>query len=327
MNPHPTIDILLATYNSSAYLPIQIRSLQNQTHTDWRLLVHDDGSTDDTVAIVRSFVADDSRITFLEDGKTFHSAPANFLHLLNHSTAPFCIFCDADDIWLENKLEVLYEAISRRDVSRPQAVWCNSYIYESDTARISGFATLAALHKLRDILFSNAGIQGCAILFNKALRLRMLPAPSCVAMHDHLLCLAALTFGELTYIPMRLMLYRRHSNTVTGHTDSSMSERIRHFLRNGKPVLDATHYEAIHAFYEQHHADMSSEVQEVFRRFFLYAHRGRISNAIHALRDGFRLHGKCYFLCIKLLLRPLMGAEKRSKKILYIVEKVKTRVR
>lgn len=51
----PQIDILMATYNGGEYIAAQIRSLQNQTFSDWHLIVHDDGSTDDTLQIVNDF--------------------------------------------------------------------------------------------------------------------------------------------------------------------------------------------------------------------------------------------------------------------------------
>lgn len=51
----PQIDILMATYNGGEYIAAQIRSLQNQTFSDWHLIVHDDGSTDDTMKIVNDF--------------------------------------------------------------------------------------------------------------------------------------------------------------------------------------------------------------------------------------------------------------------------------
>ena len=51
----PQIDILMATYNGGEYIAAQIRSLQNQTFSDWHLIVHDDGSTDDTLKIVNDF--------------------------------------------------------------------------------------------------------------------------------------------------------------------------------------------------------------------------------------------------------------------------------
>lgn len=49
------IDILLATYNGAEYIATQVRSLQSQTFADWCLLVHDDGSTDNTLEILEQF--------------------------------------------------------------------------------------------------------------------------------------------------------------------------------------------------------------------------------------------------------------------------------
>jgi rhamnosyltransferase len=48
----PKIDILMATYNGEKYIREQIESLQNQSYRNWTLLISDDGSTDNTLAIV-----------------------------------------------------------------------------------------------------------------------------------------------------------------------------------------------------------------------------------------------------------------------------------
>ena len=58
----PKLDILMATYNGEAYISQQIYSLQQQTFTDWRLLIHDDGSTDRTIEIIRELAATDQRL-------------------------------------------------------------------------------------------------------------------------------------------------------------------------------------------------------------------------------------------------------------------------
>ena len=76
------IDILLATYNGAAYIREQIGSILQQTVADWHLLVHDDGSTDGTVDIVREYVQADKRIRLVEDGERHLGVAKNFLHLL-----------------------------------------------------------------------------------------------------------------------------------------------------------------------------------------------------------------------------------------------------
>ena len=61
------IDILMATYNGEAYIEEQIRSILAQSFVDWRLLVHDDGSTDHTIAIVEQLAREDARCTLTLD--------------------------------------------------------------------------------------------------------------------------------------------------------------------------------------------------------------------------------------------------------------------
>ena len=185
------IDILLATYNGAEYIATQVRSLQSQTFADWCLLVHDDGSTDNTLEILEQFAKNDNRIRIVNDGKRFHNCALNFMHLLGVSDAPFCIFCDQDDVWLENKLQVMYDAILSKDNTQPQAVYSNSFVYNPDVPTIGGSASLCLPTCVKDVLFMNAGIQGCALMFNAALRSICRNVPKVVAMHDHVVTLAA----------------------------------------------------------------------------------------------------------------------------------------
>ena len=54
----PSLSILLPTYNGARFLAEQVESIRAQTFTDWRLLICDDGSTDDTVALLARLAAD-----------------------------------------------------------------------------------------------------------------------------------------------------------------------------------------------------------------------------------------------------------------------------
>lgn len=299
------IDILLASYNGEAYIAQQLRSLQNQTFTDWQVIVHDDGSTDGTVDIVRQFQTADPRIRLVEDRVQTGSAAANFMHLLRYAEAPFCAFCDQDDVWLEDKLERMYSVLSRLDNSKPQMVWSNSYVYSMDTGDISGYATLWQPQNLRELLFANAGVQGCALLFNEPLRRICADAPDVVAMHDHLFTLAAVTFGELHCVPRRLMLYRRHGAAVTGATYKSFGERLRHFFAPGKTVIDGKHLQAIHSFYDKYAPLMPEEAKRTFNDFFQFSHEGKLRSFVHALRGNYRLFGKRHILLAKILQRRM----------------------
>ena len=93
------VDILLATYNGAKYIRSQIMSIICQSFEDWRLIIHDDGSTDETVAIIKRIV--DPRIVLIEDEKKFGNPCGNFLYLTQFIESPYAMFCDQDDIgWI-----------------------------------------------------------------------------------------------------------------------------------------------------------------------------------------------------------------------------------
>lgn len=300
------VDIVMATYNGAEYISQQIRSLQNQTIRNWHLLIHDDGSTDNTVPIIKDFIRNDPRIQLIEDGKCLHDSGRNFLHALRFSTAPFIIFCDQDDIWLEHKLEVLLNAFMKVDNSIPTAIACNSYMYFDDKEKIEGKATICFPRNLKEELFMNSGVQGCAIMFNQVLRDICLNTPDIIAMHDHLVTLAALTFGKLHCIDQNLMLYRRHSHTVTGYIEESKVQKAKKFLNRGKTVLSPSHLEAIKSFYNRNYEAMEPCSKEIFEDFFLMEKHGRLRNAIHALFHHYSVMNSRWILFAKLLIRPLV---------------------
>ena len=98
------IDILLATYNGEKYLQEQIESILNQTYTDFRLLISDDASTDNTIKIIEEYAKKDKRIlTFVQ--KENLGVIKNFEFLLNKVENEYFMFSDQDDIWMKEKIE------------------------------------------------------------------------------------------------------------------------------------------------------------------------------------------------------------------------------
>jgi len=93
------IEILLATYNGEKFLQEQLDSILHQTFQDWRIVAHDDGSTDATLEILQQFQLEHpSKIHILDDGLSFGSARDNFEHLMKHAAADYIMLCDQDDV-------------------------------------------------------------------------------------------------------------------------------------------------------------------------------------------------------------------------------------
>lgn len=98
------VSIIMPMYNSEAFIKDAIKSVIAQTYKNWELLVVDDGSTDNSRAIVEKFMAWDSRIHLLQNPCPIGmpSEPRNYGIQAAHGH--FIAFLDSDDMWLPSKL-------------------------------------------------------------------------------------------------------------------------------------------------------------------------------------------------------------------------------
>jgi len=98
------VDILLSTYNSEIYLEDLLKSLFLQSYTNWRLLIRDDCSSDNTPGILKRYrKSDTERFHIIENGGIKLGPKRSFENLLEHSTSDYIMFCDHDDYWMKNK--------------------------------------------------------------------------------------------------------------------------------------------------------------------------------------------------------------------------------
>jgi glycosyltransferase involved in cell wall biosynthesis len=97
------VSIITPAWNAAAYIRETIASVRAQTCDDWEWLIVDDGSTDDTAAIVREYAAIDRRITLLPQRNSGPSAARN--HAMRIATGQWFTFLDSDDVWQPGFLE------------------------------------------------------------------------------------------------------------------------------------------------------------------------------------------------------------------------------
>ena len=98
----PYVSVILPTYNRAHTLLRSIESVLNQTYSNFELIIVDDGSTDNTTEVVKSF--NDSRIIYIKKSK--NAGPASARNTgINNSRGKYIAFQDSDDEWLKEKLE------------------------------------------------------------------------------------------------------------------------------------------------------------------------------------------------------------------------------
>jgi glycosyltransferase involved in cell wall biosynthesis len=100
----PTVSVIIPTYNYSMFLRDAIRSVQEQTLSDWECIVVDDGSTDDTREIVEAVSAGDPRVRYFYQENKGLSAARN--KGSRESIGDFLQFLDSDDLIERRKLEL-----------------------------------------------------------------------------------------------------------------------------------------------------------------------------------------------------------------------------
>lgn len=108
------VSIVMPAYNAAGFISESIQSVLQQSYENWELLVIDDASQDETLNIVKEFVAKDPRIRL-------HPLPANqgagFARNIGikASEGEYICFLDADDLWKPEKLQLQLDFMEKQD--------------------------------------------------------------------------------------------------------------------------------------------------------------------------------------------------------------------
>lgn len=225
----------MATFNGGKYLREQIQSVENQSYQNWRMLVSDDGSSDNTRDIVGSEMANDARIQWANNDGEHSGSYANFMHLLRKSNADYSMFCDQDDVWLPNKVEVTFEKMRELEEEfpdEPLMVFTDLEVVDESLNRVSeSFDRMADIDpnrvKITDLLVAGVA-PGCTMMLNKKLRdlANEYRNNGGVRVHDWWVSLIAAGMGHIGYVPLATIKYRQHSNNQIGATKVSLAKSI-----------------------------------------------------------------------------------------------------
>ncbi len=109
------VSIIMSTYNSARFVRESIESIQRQTYRDWELVITDDCSRDDTLAILHELAAGDERIKVIELPSNSGAGVARNTSI-NAAQGRYIAFCDSDDLWLPTKLEKQLRFMESNDV-------------------------------------------------------------------------------------------------------------------------------------------------------------------------------------------------------------------
>lgn len=237
------IAILLSTYNGEKFLEQQLNSILNQDFLNWQLFIRDDMSTDNTVQIIRNFTTRYENIQYLESDVNIGAA-MSFMSLVANAEADYYLFCDQDDIWLENKLTSLYNKIrtseNKDGLLNPCLVFSDAIITDSELNKINDSFWAYTKCNPADLINNPQYINvfncapGCTMIFNKQLKLHLNDYSSDIYMHDWYVMIKALQIGIIDFINEPLVLYRQHSANVIGANEITLQKKILSFFSFSK---------------------------------------------------------------------------------------------
>ena len=229
----PKVQVLLSTYNGAVYMREQMESLLGQDYLNLHVLVRDDGSTDETPALLQEYGNHRVRVVLGQNLGVIGS----FYELLSRvdPDTEFVAFCDQDDVWLPGKIS---RAVSRLQQEVPPdtpGLYCSAYTVVDRNLQVLGSSPKVG----RPPSFANALVQniapGCSMVLNRAawrLLVRYPPGPA-VPVHDWWAYLVISAFGRVIYDSESPLLYRQHGGNTIGEATglyNKWKRRLHRFL-------------------------------------------------------------------------------------------------
>lgn len=217
-----SISVAMATYNGANFLRQQLDSIAAQSRLPTELVVTDDASTDDTVAILNEFAAMAPFPVHIYRNPSRLGYRANFMRAMSLCRSDFVALCDQDDLWEANKTEAAMQAFADPDV----VLFFHSAWLINDAGSMIGPAEILALPPRSAPLSFYPMINpfGFSMVFRRALTrfaehwsasIDSVEATNRMA-HDQWIFFLASVFGIIAYSDARLVRYRQHGGNAYG---------------------------------------------------------------------------------------------------------------
>jgi hypothetical protein len=221
------ISIALATFNGAAFLREQLDSIKKQSLQPDELIISDDSSADDTVAIARRFASEAGFNVVIDVHPRLGNYNENFVRAIGQCTGDVVALCDQDDVWADNKLEAATAefrdatvmAVSHRVKVVDERLQPTTLVLPAESrygkfsvANLDPWFAPGGMH----LLFRRAPI--APWLLEAAPLSKWFPAP---APFDEWIFFLAGLAGKRVLMPDVLGVWRRHSTSTTGSAEAT----------------------------------------------------------------------------------------------------------
>jgi glycosyltransferase involved in cell wall biosynthesis len=217
---NPLVSIIVPAYNAAKHISDTIKSVQNQTFKDFELIIIDDGSKDNTLEVIESFL-DDKRIKYIfQENKGQASARNNGIR---EAKGSLIAFQDSDDLWKPNKLE---KQLSLFDDPSIGVCYSDVEVLDDETEKIieykrtNNFEQMRRGDILKDLIYYNF-IPFASVIVRKTCLEKVKGMDESILIGDDWdLILRLSVFFKFDYVDERLLIYRAgHSTQLSKKID------------------------------------------------------------------------------------------------------------
>jgi len=206
------VSVCMATYNGEKYIYEQTQSILGQLGAGDELIVSDDGSTDNTIPVLKSFKDDRIKIFSNKGNK---GPVGNFQNALENASGDYIFLADQDDVWFDNKIAVMVSYLDKYDV-----VNCDCKVVDNDLSTLKE-SFFEHHHSGAGFIknFKRNTYMGNSMAFKKEMLPLILPFPPNIPNHDLWIGVVADLFYKPYFIPQILGLHRRHNSNASNTFD------------------------------------------------------------------------------------------------------------
>ena len=233
---HGLVSIIMPCYNASAFLKETLDSVLAQTYQNFELLITDDCSTDDSVAVIRSF--GDPRIKLFHNEKNSGAAETRN-RSIRHASGKWIAFLDSDDLWEKDKLEKHLNFMVEKGVALSMTYY---RIMNAEGEIVKEYCPSKEFYVYKDVL-KQCPLSCSTVIFD-AEKLGKVEMPQAEKREDLAYWLLLMRGGEKAWCyPELLTTYKVHANSVSSNKAKMIKYQWRVYRRNERiGLIPAAYY-------------------------------------------------------------------------------------
>lgn len=203
------ISVCMASYNGEKYIAEQIRSILKQLGETDELIISDDGSTDHTLDVIKAI--NDPRICLIKN-QLEHGYTKNFENALNHSKGDIIFISDQDDVWMDNKVEVMCNALKEHKLAIHDATMTDENLRVTAPSHFQKYNIKPGF--LRTLIYTR--YTGACMAMRRDFLEKALPFPDnqTLCPYDYWFAYLGEYYHDVIVLQEPLIYYRRHEGTA-----------------------------------------------------------------------------------------------------------------